>query len=521
MFLQNLYYFFQLTESLNMDQTEKQTSQKISYLHIAEIFRDHVPLLDTVVGVKGWVKTCRDQKNMIFIHLSDGTDQRTLQVIADPALVKDVAMRDLAAITTGTSLHVRGILVKSPAKGQAFELSAREVVIDQICPVTFPFQKTGLTMEFMRGYPHLRQRSNIMRAVFKLRSVVTMAIHEFLQRRDYIFLDIPVITTNACEGGCQPLQVTSLLVDGKASKIPTKTIPRVTDPLTGLVTVETITDDIDFKKDFFCQPVYLTVSNQLHLEALMHGLGYVYTMTPASRGEPSQTTKHLAHFTMMEYEGIFDSLSENIDTIESLMKYCAQKVLTDCVEELRVLAFATPGLVEKLKKMVAEPFVRIQHRDAVRLLKKMHTETPFSEMPEFAGDLSGEMERALVRHFAQPVVVMCYPKAVKAFYMPVDHVVEEDGTKIEYVACYDLLTDIGETVGGSQRITDEAELVARMRAQGMDPSHLDWYVQLRRYGTISHGGCGLGVERFIAYLAGLASVQDACTYPITVKHCTY
>ena len=203
------------------------------------------------------------------------------------------------------------------------------------------------------------------------------------------------------------------------------------------------------------------------------------------------------------------------------MTYCARIVLTKCSDELKVLCMANDKLLAKLKKMVSEPFVRIEHRDAIKLLRKEHVETPFKDEPVFAGDLSGEHERWLVKHFDQPVVVMRYPKAVKAFYMPVHHVVEEDGQKIEYVDCYDLLTDIGETVGGSQRITDEAELVARMKEQGMDPKHLDWYVALRRYGTISHGGNGMGLERFIATLTGIPNVKDCIMFPTTIGHCEY
>lgn len=449
-------------------------------MQVIEIFKECENLLDKEVKVKGWVKTFRPQKQTVFIHLSDGTTQQTLQIIASTDLISEL-------ITTGTSLYAKGTLVKSPAKGQLIELIAHEIKIYQICPTTFPFQKVGLPLDFIRTLPHLRHRTNIMRAVFKTKSVIMTAIHRCLTERHYCYIDIPVITTNACEGGCQPLQVTSLLMDSK-------------------------------REDFFGRPVYLTVSNQLHLECFAHGMGYVYTITPATRGEPSQSTKHLAHFNMLEYEGLFETLEENIDLSETLIKYCVSTVLTECQSELTLLDQAVDGkLLAKLTKIASQPFVRIEHRDAIKLLKKAHQSTPFDSEPQFGDDLSGEHERWLVKYFDHPVVVMRYPKAVKAFYMPVHHMVEE----IEYVDCFDLLMDIGETVGGSQRITDEKELVSRMTQFGIDPKQLDWYVDLRRYGTIPHGGCGLGIERLTAVITGMTNVKDCISFPLTVHHCVY
>jgi len=484
-------------------------------MQIADIFKDYESLLDTQITTNGWVKTCRNQKQMIFISLSDGSSQKILQVIALPEFITN--MEELSAISTGTSLCVKGKLVKSPAKGQLFELVANEVKIYQICQNDFPFQKVGLPLEFMRNYPHLRHRSNIMRAVFTIRSVVIKSIHDFFTDNNFHLVDLPVLTTNACEGGCKPLQVTSLIDSGKISDIPAKYI-RGSGPLD----MHIKTNDIDFEKDFFGNPVYLTVSNQLHLECFAHGMGRVYTITPATRGEPSVTTKHLAHFSMLEIEFCFGELSDNIDFAEGCIKYCTDRVMKQCKEELLVMNIASEGLLlPKLNKIVSEPFIRIEHFDAIKLLKEVHNNKPFTEEPMFDGDLTGEHERFLVAHFGQPVAVMRYPKAVKAFYMPVHHSVEIDGKTIEYVDCFDLLTDIGETVGGSQRIWDEATLVERMVELGIDPKHLDWYVQLRKYGSVPHGGFGLGIERLIATITGMNNVKDCLAFPITIHHCAY
>ena len=474
-------------------------------MQITKIFGDYPSLLDKEISVSGWVKTCRDQKQMIFIHLSDGTTQKTLQIVASPDNVTNIT--ELAAITTGTSLSVSGILVKSPAKGQLFELSARQIIIYQICPGNYPLQKVGLPLDFMRSFPHLRHRSNIMRAMFLCKSVIVKSIHDFFTSGNYCYVDLPILTTNACEGGCQPLQVTSLLDSGKISDIPA---------------ITTDTNQIDFTKDFFDNPVYLTVSNQLHLECFAHGMGYVYTITPATRGEPSQSTKHLAHFSMLEVEFCFGELSDNISIAEKCIKYCATEILNKCKNELEVLNKASGGkLIEKIIKIISEPFIRIEHRDAITILRESHKTIPFIEEPQYAGDLSGEHERFLVKHFNHPVVVMRYPKKVKAFYMPIHHCIKEENASIQYVDCFDLLMDIGEVVGGSQRIWNEKELLSRMNELDIDSKHLDWYVDLRRYGSVPHGGFGLGIERLVAALTGMANVKDCISFPLTVHHCTH
>lgn len=484
-------------------------------MQIIEIFKSYETLIDSEIEVSGWVKTCRDQKEMIFIHLSDGTTQKTLQVIIKP---ENICLDKYRGITTGTSLTIKGFVVKSPAKGQLFEISATEIKYCHICPHDFPFQKIGLSTEYMRNYPHLRHRSNAMRAVFAVKSLVMKSIHDYFSNKNFCYVDLPVLTTNACEGGCQPLQVTSLIDSGNITDIPVVSVETTENNIIS----STQTSEIDFKKDFFGNKVYLTVSNQLHLECFAHGLGYVYTITPATRGEPSQSTKHLAYFNMLEAEFCFGDLSDNIDLAENCIKYCVNQVMTKYPEELAVLSMASDKkLIEKLGKISTEPFVRIKHQDAITLLKENHSSEKFADVPEFTGDLSGEHERFLVRHFGKPVVVMQYPKNVKAFYMPVVSTAEHDGELVEYVDCFDLLMDIGEVVGGSQRISDETELTNRMTELGIDTKHLDWYVSLRRFGTVPHGGFGIGIERLVAVITGMTNVKDCISFPITVHHCTH
>lgn len=500
---------------------------------LSYIFQNYETLLDTEISVNGWVKTCRDHKQMIFIHISDGSTQKTLQIIASLDHLTTIA--GLSQITTGTSIFVRGILIKSPAKDQNFELSAREVQIYQICDQAFPLQKVGLSLEFMRNFPHLRHRSNIMRAVFVIKSCIMKSIHDFFTDKSYCQVDLPILTSNACESGCQPLQVTNLLTDGKILDIPvimvkkeTRVTSRAMKCIVGADTymADTPTEEIDFTKDFFDKPVYLTVSNQLHLECFAHGLGNVYTITQATRGEPSQTSKHLATFNMLEWESCFGTLNDNINIAESLIKYCANQILKKCVDEIAILDKNEKGTTDKIKKIANEPFHRISHLDAIKLLKTHHLEIPFVDEPKYNNDLSTEHERWLVNYFGKPVAVMRYPKAVKAFYMPVYETIdvnesENINSQIEYVDCYDLLMDIGEVVGGSQRIWNEQELISRMKESGVNPSHLDWYVNLRKYGSVPHGGAGIGIERLTAALTGMHNIKDCISFPITIHSCPY
>ena len=299
-------------------------TQEFQSLTLSDLFRLYG--VDFGIGsnieVTGWVRTCRDQKKDVFIALSDGSSQNTVQIIVSSDMFADLT--PFAKLTTGSSISVKGTLVKSPAKEQDFELFAKYITIYQKCHPDYPLQKAGLPLDFLRQIPHLRQRSNLFRAIASTKSEVYHAIHEFFRARSYIYVDLPVITKNACESGCQPLQVTSLINDNRTGSLPAKMIDGQTS------------DKIDYSKDFFNTATYLTVSNQLHLESQQHGLGYVYTITPASRGEPSQSSKHLAHFNMLEWEALFKNLDENIDIAEGCIKMVIKHCLTNCKAEMLV-----------------------------------------------------------------------------------------------------------------------------------------------------------------------------------------
>lgn len=472
-------------------------------MQISNVLKNYKDYLDQIIEISGWIKTCRKQKQMLFVHITDGTSQTTLQVIISPEFVNNISKFN--NLTTGTSIKISGKLVNSPAKGQNVELMAHDISIYQLCDTSFPLQKIGLPLDFLRTIPHMRHRTNIMRAVFAVKSKLLIAIHEYFSTLNYLYVDIPVLTTNACEGGCQPLQVTSLLNTGHKENIVT-----MSDKST-----------IDYTHDFFDKPVYLTVSNQLHLECFAHGLGYVYTITPATRGEPSQSNKHLAHFSMLEVESCFGDLSDNITVAENCIKFCVSQVLVKCENELSVLNYSHKILIDKLNKIATEKFTRITHQDAITILKKQHADKSFLEEPQYDNDLSGEHEKFLVQYFDNPVIVTHYPKKVKAFYMPVSHVETINDKTIEYVDCFDLLMDIGETVGGSQRIWKEDELRNRMTELNIDPDHLKWYLDLRRFGSIPHGGFGLGIERLVAVITGMTNIKDCTSFPLTIHHCQY
>lgn len=469
---------------------------------ITEIFRDADSLIGTDITVSGWVKTARAQKKMIFLQVSDGTSADLQCVISSDAANFDA----LTKITTGSSVKVTGKLSQSPGKGQAFELVSSLTEIYQICDHSFPLQKVDLTAEHLRKFCHLRQRTNIQRSIMAIGSKVAFKFQQWFVEKDFTLVQLPIISQNSCEGGCQPLQVTSLLEKQTRSQIPTRNG----------------TDTIDFSKDFFDKSIYLSVSNQLPLECMAHGLTRVLTMTPATRGEPSQTTKHLAHFVMPEIEACFTVLDDTIGFAEQSIKYCVQSVLKDCQTEIAYLDnVCGKTLVAKLDKISTVPFVRIEHRDAITLLQDIHKTVPFVDYPSYDGDLSGEHERCLVKHFDHPVIVMRYPKKVKAFYMPVCRSDEIDGQTIEYVECFDLLMDIGEVVGGSQRIWKLDELDARMIETGIDPNSMDWYRDLRKYGSVPHGGFGIGLERLVAVISGQTNVKDCTAFPCTIHHCDY
>ena len=453
------------------------------------------------VVVGGWVLFSRRQQQLVFVKLSDSAESKfaPLQVIFKKSDYPE-AFDTLEHLCVGYSLLVKGTIVLSPAKGQKFEMQAEQFVIlgkvDQ--PSLFPSAKAELTTEYTRStVAHLECHLPFKAAIYSTREKLMRAIERFFVIHKYGKRDMPLITFSECEGGCQPMQATLFLTSGKLLDIPMK-------------------DDkstVDFTKDFFGTKASLTVSAQLELETQLP-LGDSWTVTRAIRGEPSQTTKHLCEFTMIELEKAFSSGSRDIiDITEKLIKYCIKFALQHCDQELAFLEtkYGKP-LRDTLKTYFETSFVEITHAEAITMIKAQSEK--FTVIPSYEDDLSSEHEKFIVDLYKLPVVVKKYPKAVKAFYMPVVQETLEESHGVEHVDSFDILVpDVGELVGGSQRIDDIDELTHRIKELSLDEKALEFYIDLRRKGSIPHGGMGMGFERLIKFITGAESVKDCVPFP--------
>lgn len=487
------------------------------------------------ITVAGWIHTARWQKDLIFIKLTDSADSKVdpfqivIQYSSDPSYFDE-----LTKVARGASVIIRGDVVKSPGKGQAIEMQGKEYfVIGHVAdPEHYPLGGTASeSMELLRSIPHLECHTEKKSSIYKIRSELMRATDLFFSQERYLRVDMPTITFSECEGGCQPMQVTLLLTDKQRSKIPT--VVR-----TGADGQIHVTDDVDFSKDFFGVMASLTVSAQLELETQLP-LGDVYTVTRAFRGEPSQTTRHLCEFSMIEIEKRFSRSAKDImDVTEKYIKFCLQYSLDYLSKHIALLhteksdrskTKAKKGdanvvekskaqlHLEKLQKYVDIPFVRITHAQAVEMMLQDVSDgkITFRELPSYEDDMASEHERYLTDvKYAHPIIVMRYPKAVKAFYMPVLQESVEESHGVEHVDSFDILVpDVGELVGGSQRIHRLEELEERIEKLRMDRTPLEFYIDLRRYGTTPHGGCGIGFERLIKFVTGVESVKDCVPYP--------
>lgn len=452
------------------------------------------------VVVCGWILTARWQKTLVFMKLTDSHKSKLnpVQVVCD----KKQFGESLEYLSAGSSLMVKGKIVNSPGKGQPFEILADEVyILGKVSnPSSYPLAKADLPIESLRTIPHLECHTPEKAAIYSIRSELMRALEEFFNKNDYTKVDMPLITFSECEGGCQPMQATLFLTSGKLSDVPLKT------GTTG-------TNDIDFSKDFFGSKSCLTVSAQMELETQLP-LGNVWTVTRAIRGEPSQTTKHLCEFSMIELEKAFSvSADDIIEISEKCIKFCIKHVLETCNAQLTFLEQKLgKNVKQELQIYLITPFVRITHAQAVEMIQD-HADR-FTSVPTFADDLSSEHEKYIVDYYQLPVVVKKYPKAVKAFYMPVVQETLEESHGVEHVDSFDILVPgTGELVGGSQRIDNEADLVARIKELNLDQAPLDFYVELRRTGSVPHGGMGMGFERLVKFITGVDSVKDCVQFP--------
>ena len=440
------------------------------------------------VEVAGWVRTKRDSKGFSFLEINDGSCLRNLQAVVDHAVP---GAGDLTEVLTGASVRLRGDLVASPAKGQAWELKATRLELLGRADATFPLQKKGHTPEFLRSIPHLRARTNRIGSALRVRSRMAMEVHRFFQDRGFAHVHTPIITASDCEGAGELFRVTTL--DPAAP-------PKGAD------------GKVDWAADFFGRQAYLTVSGQLEGETLACALGDIYTFGPTFRAENSNTSRHASEFWMIEPEMAFCDLRGDMEVAEALVQHLVSAALEHCADELAFFdAYVAKGLLERLRGIVAQPFARVSYTEAVDLL--LASGQPFEFPVRWGENFQAEHERWLTEtHFRRPVTVHDYPAAAKPFYMRQN----DDGRT---VAAMDLLVPgIGEIVGGSQREERLDRLEAAMRAHGLDTSAYGWYLDLRRFGTVPHAGFGLGFERLLMLVTGEGNIRDVTAFPRTPGH---
>jgi asparaginyl-tRNA synthetase len=456
---------------------------RLSPTRIASVLQHTVPL-DTIC-VQGWVRTRRDSKDFSFIELNDGSSLRNLQVIAKNDALDNYA--EIQRLSTGASIVVTGALVPSQGKGQKWELLAQNIEIVGGADETYPLQKKGHTPEFLREIAHLRPRSNLFGCVFRVRSRLAFAVHQFFQDRGFIYVHTPIITASDCEGAGELFRVSTIDINNPPRK----------------------NSDIDYAQDFFARQTYLTVSGQLEAEAFACALTNVYTFGPTFRAENSNTSRHASEFWMIEPEMAFCDLAGNMDLAEEFVKYLIADAKKHCPEEMELFGkFVDKELLSRLDFVLERPFQRITYNNAIELLRKSGEKFEFPI--DYGLNLQSEHERWLTeKHFKCPLTVFNFPKEIKPFYMR-----SNDDAKT--VAAMDLLVPgIGEIVGGSQREERLEMLEANMHQHNMDPADYKWYLDLRRYGTVPHSGFGLGFERMLMFITGVSNIRDVIPFART------
>lgn len=464
----------------------------MSYRAIKNIYRESDKFINQDIKIGGWVRTVRVSKGLGFIEINDGTFFKNVQIVFDDNLSN---FSEIEKVSVGSSLKISGILVESPAPGQPFELKASDIKILNLSPLDYPLQKKRHSFEFLREISHLRVRSNTFSAVFRLRSVLSYAIHKFFQEEGFSYVHTPIISSSDCEGAGEMFGVTTFNLD--------KPIPR---------------DDkgeVDYSKDFFGKKTGLTVSGQLEAEALIMGLNKVYTFGPTFRAENSNTTRHACEFWMLEPEMAFADLSDNMNLAEKMLKYLIKYIIKELPEEMEFFnKFIDPGLLDRLNLVANSEFKRMTYTEAIEILKK--SDKKFDYPVEWGIDLQTEHERYLSEEVVKgPVFLTDYPEAIKAFYMRLN----DDG---KTVAAVDLLVPgIGEIIGGSQREERLDYLEKRIEKMGLKKEDYWWYLDLRKYGSIKHSGFGLGFERAIMYLSGMANIRDVIPFSRTPKNAEF
>lgn len=457
---------------------------------IKDLYRNTENYIDKTVEVAGWVRTVRDSKAFGFIELNDGSFFNNLQIVFNDKLANFEEVRKL---TISSSIIVNGKVVKTENAKQPFEIHADSVEIFNLADADYPLQKKRHSFEYLRTVAHLRPRTNTFNAVFRIRSVAAFAIHEYFQNNGYVYVNTPIITCADCEGSAEMFKLTTLDLDKPLPQKDGKT---------------------DFSEDLFGKKAYITGSGQLHGETFAEAYGKIYTFGPTLRSENSNTKTHANEFWMIEPEIAFCDLEQLMDIEEDCLKFVVSRVLEKCPEEMEFCdKFIEQGLIDKLHKLINSKFVRIDHKEAIDILKKADREWEFK--PEYGEDLAKEHEKYLTEYFNGPVFVKNWPKDIKSYYMKLN----PDG---ETVAGVDLeVPGAGEIMGGSQREENYDKLVARMKEMGIATEPLYWYLDLRRYGSVIHSGFGLGFERLLMYITGIENIRDVIPYPRTPNNCDF
>ena len=456
---------------------------------VRELYKSRETYLDKEISIGGWVRSVRDSKAFGFIVVSDGSYFEPLQVVYHDTLPN---FDEICRLNVGAAIIVKGTLVATPQAKQPFEIQATEVTVEGPSAPDYPLQKKRHTLEYLRTITHLRARTNTFQAVFRVRSLIAYAIHQYFQERDFVYVHTPLITGSDCEGAGEMFQVTTMDLSD---------VPHTADGA------------VDFSKDFFGKPTNLTVSGQLNGETYAMAFRNIYTFGPTFRAENSNTTRHAAEFWMIEPEIAFADLEDNMNLAEGMLKYIIRYVLEHAPEEMAFFNnFVDKGLLDRLNNVLNSEFARVTYTEAVEILEKNNDY--FDYKVSWGCDLQTEHERYLTEQvFKKPVFVTDYPKEIKAFYMKLN----PDGKTVAAVDC--LVPGIGEIIGGSQREDDYEKLLARMNELGLKEEDYRFYLDLRRYGSARHAGFGLGFERCVMYLTGMGNIRDVVPFPRTVGNC--
>ena len=456
---------------------------------VRELYKNREAYLDKEVSIGGWVRSVRASKAFGFIVVSDGTYFETLQVVYHDTMAN---FAEISKLNVGAAIIVKGTLVATPDAKQPFEIQATEVSVEGPSAPDYPLQKKRHTLEYLRTITHLRPRTNTFQAVFRVRSLIAYAIHQYFQERDFVYVHTPLITGSDCEGAGEMFQVTTMDLNS---------IPKNED------------GSVDYTKDFFANPTNLTVSGQLNGETYAMAFRNIYTFGPTFRAENSNTTRHAAEFWMIEPEMAFADLEDNMEVAEGMLKYVIRYVLEHAPEEMAFFNnFIDKGLLDRLNNVVNSEFGRVTYTEAVKILEEHNDQ--FDYKVSWGCDLQTEHERFLTEQiFKKPVFVTDYPKEIKAFYMKMN----PDGKTVAAVDC--LVPGIGEIIGGSQREDSLEKLTARMDELGLKKEDYQFYLDLRKYGSARHSGFGLGFERCVMYLTGMGNIRDVIPFPRTVGNC--